>query len=218
MDRTVHWPKIRSTIRRSIEEKEDNFTIVQIGANDGNRNDPAQEFVRQEGTRSLLVEPVPTYFEMLQETYGDDPSVNLAPVAIDSVPGSVTMHAVSPNSRLRGSSSIYPKIIESASWLLKDRDTSVITTPIEVPTLTLDGLLEEYSTPKVDWLVVDTEGHDGVVVGQVTPDLVARTGLQHIMWERMHLPKGEQRELTARFEEMDFSITNTRRDSFATKR
>jgi FkbM family methyltransferase len=155
---------------------------------------------------------------MLQKTYGDDTSVTLAQVAIDSVPGSVTMHAVSPNSRLRGSSSIHPKVIESASWLLKDRDTSVVTTPIEVPTLTLDGLLEEYSTPKVDWLVVDTEGHDGVVVGQVTPDFVARTGLRHVIWERIHLPKREQRELTDRFEEMDFEITTTRRDSFATKR
>lgn len=218
IDRTVHWPKIRRTISSSIEEREDDFTIVQIGANDGNRNDFAQEFVRQEGTQSLLVEPVPVYYDMLEKRYRDDASVKLAQVAVDSVAGSVTIHAVTPHSRLRGSSSIHPEVIESAAWLLKDNDTSAITTPIEVPTLTLEGLLEAYAIPHVDWLVVDTEGHDKVIMDQVTEEFIALRGLKHAIWERMHLTQTEQKELITRFKAMDFKITNTRRDTFATRR
>src|SRR5262245_11123069 len=44
-------------------------TFLQVGANDGLRNDPIREFVVRDRWSGLLVEPLPDVFEMLQRNY-----------------------------------------------------------------------------------------------------------------------------------------------------
>jgi FkbM family methyltransferase len=215
-DDLLRWPMINRTIQQSILAAEGEFSIVQIGANDGNRNDPARPYVRRADVNALLVEPVPGYFEQLRENYRNAIGVQCAQVAIDATAGTAQMWEVDSSSRLRGSSSMHREVIDSAAWVTGDRDVSGLLHQIEVPTRTLPGLLEEHDVSRVDWLVVDTEGHDKVVLDQVTPDFVAATGLSHVLWERMHLPRGEQRELRDRFEDMGFDTYNLRRDTFAT--
>lgn len=215
-DDLLRWPMIHRTIGRSIAAAGGEFSIVQIGANDGNRNDPAQQHVRRPDVQALLVEPVKGYFDQLEANYRGVVGVKCAQVAIDAVAGTAQMWEVDERSRLRGSSSMHREVIDSAAWVTGDRDVSGLLRQIEVPTRTLSGLLEENEVSRVDWLVVDTEGHDKVVLDQVTPDFVARTGLRHVLWERMHLSGAEQRELRDSFEGMGFDTYNLRRDTFAT--
>lgn len=215
---TYRWGEaVDGTIERAIAEQDGDFNIVQIGANDGNRNDPVQRYARRPGIRSLLVEPVPEYYDQLRQNYRDVAGATFAPVAIDSSVGSTQMWAVDPHSRLRGSSTMHREVLDKAAWITGDKDINRITHPIEVRTLTVPRLLTDYGFPSVDWLVVDTEGHDKVVLDQVTPELVTETGLRCVLWERMHLPKSEQRELKERFQDMGFSTTDFRRDTFASR-
>ena len=44
-------------------------SFVQIGANDGLRNDPIREFIVRDPWTGVLIEPLPSVFELLKENY-----------------------------------------------------------------------------------------------------------------------------------------------------
>src|SRR5262245_48292496 len=44
-------------------------TFIQIGANDGLRNDPIREFIVRDAWTGVLVEPLPDVFDLLKKNY-----------------------------------------------------------------------------------------------------------------------------------------------------
>ncbi len=70
------------------------FTVVQIGANDGKSRDPVYPFIMERGWSGILVEPIPSMFEKLSNTYRDVPNVKLENCAIANTDGTVKMYRV----------------------------------------------------------------------------------------------------------------------------
>src|SRR5438093_9115437 len=81
----------------------------------------------------------------------------------------------------------------------------------EVRCVTIDQLFEEHNVEKVNILLVDTEGMDGVVLGQFDlekylPDFV--------FFEHVHLPISELEACLARFRNLHYDLIPTSVDTF----
>jgi len=139
-------------------------TIMQVGACDG-ADDPLVQFILAGGTRSVLIEPNPAAFALLQKSYEGVPNVTLIQTAIGDKDGEAYLY------RVRDSASRSTKLSPILGLSSFDR-THLIRygipadqiERITVPCRTLAGLVAELGLPQIDLLLIDTEGFDAEVV------------------------------------------------------
>lgn len=211
VDRVCTWPKVNATVDARAGERGNDFFFVQVGANDGKRADPINTRIREQQWKGLLVEPLPQYFNELQRTYAGQEGLQFAQVAVSHENGKATMFAINDtDSMLRGSSSLSREVIDNSAWVVKDIDALV--EPVTVPTQRLETLLGEFGVRDIDYLVVDTEGHDAVVVNQAL-DLERPPHM--VLYEHMHLPSDDRLTLENRLDDAGYGIRHLRRDTFA---
>ncbi len=216
VDRAIGWRFVSRQVTARAESQGDAFFVVQVGANDGLRDDPIHRYIVNYGWGGLLVEPVPRYSLALQRTYANQRGLHFAQVAVSEYDGVATMFAVNPDndqdSRIYGCSSLRREVIDRSAWTVRDAESQVV--PISVCTRRLEGLLGDFSVSHIDYLVVDTEGHDGVVVNQalrLPPEQIPPM----ILYEHNHLPHDERLELEGNLHDAGYGIRHMRRDTFA---
>jgi FkbM family methyltransferase len=136
--------------------------LLQIGANDGLRDDPVHEIIRQRKLPALLIEPIPSFFADLQINYADCPQVRFANYAIGAGNGVQQLYQIAPG----------PDVPEWAAGVASfDRNALMMhrraiprlesrIQAVQVKVRTITALLAEYSCPTVDVLQVDCEGYD----------------------------------------------------------
>jgi len=138
------------------------FFVLQIGANDGHSDDPIASIVRSRSLRALMVEPVPTMFDLLTAYYRDRPSVVCENCAIGHEDGIATLYCVRPDPSLPE----YVRRLASFSRdvILKQRrvvpNIAAYIETLRVPTLSLETLVVRHKIDHIDLLQVDTEGFD----------------------------------------------------------
>jgi FkbM family methyltransferase len=142
-----------------------NPTFVQIGAYDGQTDDPASEYVQTGKMKCLLVEPIEASFQKLKKIYEGAPNVHLVQAAIGHSDGNAVMFRVKPGSK---SDTIN---LHSGGWtsfnrahLLKYRVQENEIEQVSVPCLTLKSLLVKFHLRKIDILQIDTEGFDAEII------------------------------------------------------
>jgi FkbM family methyltransferase len=140
-----------------------NATFVQIGAFDGQMDDPASEYVRMGKMKCLLVEPIETSFQKLKTFYEGKPNVHLVQAAIGHSDGNIVMFKVKPG--------VKSDTIFSGGWtsfdkahLLKHKVPENEIEQVSVACLSLKSLLAKFHLRKVDVLQIDTEGFDAEIV------------------------------------------------------
>lgn len=210
----LKWHKIDKTIRDYSRTKENDMTVLQIGANDGIHSDPINKYIVNLGWSGVLVEPVPSNFEELKQTYKDKPNVRLLQAAITDKDGTVAMHTPlrhADSSPLRGKDSMHRSVINKHRWLVYDFDELV--EEIEVPALSVPSLLAITGLVEIDFLAVDTEGHDAVILNQFD---LEKSPPHFILYEHCHLPSADQKDIANRLGDIGYSTTELRRDTFAT--
>lgn len=136
--------------------------FAQIGANDGHAHDPLHPV--PSGWTGVMVEPQPAVFARLRETVGDRAGIRLVNAAVSADAGTVPFFAPADDAL----GSLEP--VEGA-------------TRIDVRAITFADL----GLTRLDLLLIDTEGHDWVVLRQV--DLRPRL----IVYEHLHLQAGDRR-------------------------
>jgi FkbM family methyltransferase len=142
------------------------FSVVQIGANDGFSDDPASEIIRDHRLRALLVEPIIPMYRKLVEFYAGFPEVRCENCAIGREDGTMTLYTVRPDP------SLPPYVTRLASFdrriVLKQRGTvpaiANFIEPVQVPAMTLQSLLNKHEIRLLDWLQLDTEGFDFEII------------------------------------------------------
>ncbi|MDD5587080.1 MAG: FkbM family methyltransferase [Alphaproteobacteria bacterium] len=152
--------------------------FVQIGAMDGVRFDPIHPLVKELGWHGLMVEPVPDIFAKLRENYAGCENQIFSNMAIADYEGHITMTRVNPaavqegvvadgviglstimpDRGIIGSSTLAPQLREAIDKHMQTLD---------VPCCRLMILLKQHNIPKIDLLVVDTEGADWMVLRQL---------------------------------------------------
>lgn len=172
--------------------------FVKIGANDGITGDPCGKLLLTSPQwRGLLVEPDPDCAAVLRQVYSDDSRFQISQVAVDEFDGSRTFFTVCPSAIQQ-----HPELPE---WYnqLGSFDRKHITNHLEgmlepfiretvVQTRRLSGLFKELGVEKIDFLHIDTEGHDLKVLK--TLDFES-TPPRLILIERKHLNSADFGEL-----------------------
>lgn len=217
---------IQGAIKQYAEQAGQIF-FVQIGANDGYKNDPVYRFVRSYGWKGILVEPQNEVCEhRLKVTYADHGDLHFANVAVGPERNSKKLYKIAFSSArwATGLASFDRENIEKhidngyvQKWAaregvsLPDRREDYITHET-VTTITFEDLLERFGRPSIDAIFIDTEGFDYQVLQCIDletyrPDI--------ILFEEMHIPAEKRRRLIERFDRLGYTLKREDRDILA---
>jgi FkbM family methyltransferase len=165
--------------------KNEDFFFIQIGANDANKNDPLQWYVKNYNWSGILVEPLPYAFKLLKRRYRRRykrlKNLFFENSAIYTEDGEVDFYAAADIKRGKLSSLSpdgTPEIIKYARRHTIEKMT--------VPAMRLVTLYEKYNVKNVDLLQIDVEGFDDMVIKQIK-DLPSLPTI--LNYEYYHLPK-----------------------------
>ena len=159
--------------------------FIQIGANDGLRNDPVREFIVADRWTGILVEPLPTVFLELKNNYRHVNNHRL--VFVNAAISSSTATEVSfwsfDEQRLKNlqreerldllrKSSFAPEHLREN---FGDRpDFASLIKEVRVPCLTITGLMEKYwRGGSLHLIVIDAEGHEPTIFRSIDFSLVS---------------------------------------------
>jgi FkbM family methyltransferase len=152
---------LRLAIHELMTEQKDIF-FVQIGAHDGRTYDPISPHVRKHGWHGLLIEPQPDIFARLKTNYEGSPGLLFENVAIAEKEGSLTLYRFK-EATADDHASMLASTKRHYLQLNGDNERGRIEA-IQVPTTTLNRLLDKHGISNVDLLQIDTEGYDFPII------------------------------------------------------
>ncbi|SEG23509.1 methyltransferase, FkbM family [Algoriphagus boritolerans DSM 17298 = JCM 18970] len=162
----------------SLSKKGD-FTVIQIGANDGISNDPIHKFIKRDNWKGVLLEPQNFVFtEFTQKIYSKNTGITVLNAAIGPEDGTLPMYKIGFSSTrwATGLSSF------SKEQVLKAFDNGIVaynckkygeTIPQdkskwisqeEVRVISPESLIREFGIKNIDLLQIDAEGFDLEVI------------------------------------------------------
>ncbi|MFA7235499.1 MAG: FkbM family methyltransferase [Phycisphaeraceae bacterium] len=197
-----------------IEVNEDDFCVVQIGANDGCHSDPIYPLLRTHRWRAILVEPQPDMFERLCRLHADRPNTHLENCAIASTDGSMTLY------RFKADPRVPPHLHGMASF---DRQMLMrqvkhhpgiqqFIVPINVPTQTVFTLLTKHHIDNIHLLQVDVEGFDFQILRMTFESGVFPCIIQFESW---HLQPAEKEDCAELLTRHNYHFVTVGRDTVA---
>lgn len=152
-------------IKRRLQS--DDFTFVQIGANDGISFDSLYSIVTRYKCRGLVVEPLADMFERLKYNYREYPLVTPVRAAVHPTLKRLVLHRPDPAKLAHlpayagGIASVDPK------WHEKSGVPKEAIVEEEVSATTLMDLLAQHDLLRLDLLQIDVEGFDAEVVKMI---------------------------------------------------
>ena len=155
--------KIDKLLNTLFQEK-NIVTLIQIGANDGERFDILNSYIKKYKTESLLVEPIKENYEKLKKNYRDCPFVLFENSAI-SVNNEISyLYKVAPKF-IKNYSNHIPGITSfEKKHLLKHGVKNKHIISENVTSINIKDLISKYKIHSFDLLYVDAEGYDGKIV------------------------------------------------------
>jgi len=171
-------------IRRFFGDRQDGY-VIDVGAHAGIKYGSMSWELVQRGWGGLLVEPLPNAFGELTKNYQHSPSVTCVQAACSDTEGEATLY---PHKGVSTLNADWAKACEQWWKHIKYKPS------IRVRKVRLDSLLRQVNAPThIDFLQVDTEGHDFQVLKGMDwgrqPDLVCVETLDVVHPERK-LPNG----------------------------
>lgn len=217
LDRLMDQPKLHKINRmldRFAAEQPDVF-FLQIGAYDGHTNDHIYPHIAKNTNWSgIVIEPIASAYQSLTQTYSDRPNVKAVQVAIHDTESERTMFRASneaqATSRLGLLSSFDKDNLLSRSWMLGPNGSDFIVEET-VKCITLPQLLKDQAVEKVDILLIDTEGLDGLVLNQFDLERLRPT---FVMFEHDHMTIQKIETNLSRFRSVGYSFIPMSVDTF----
>ena len=172
-----YWMPKQAPVDKMIEEilkeKKDVF-FIQIGANDGIRNDPLYPLRSKYSWKGILIEPQKRAFSELQRNFQNNRLLTLVNAAISSETSSKQLYRLSfSEENWATARSSFKRETLKRSIDAGIVDKLAIAHGVEVPfskesyitsepvqSLTFDDLVKTYNIDHVDFLLIDTEGFD----------------------------------------------------------
>lgn len=191
-------------------------SFIQIGANDGVKNDPIYSFVVNYRWQGVLVEPLPDFFARLQSNYSGIPGLRFENSGISDKDGHLEFYYLPP----RYSSPEWLQQIGSFSKeaiLLNLKDLPEFIPHIEsdrIPVLTLNQLFAKYSIRSVDLLLIDAEGFEGRILKGLALSSVRP---RFIFYEWGCMSTIEHRELMNMLKGLGYALYASQGDILAVK-
>jgi FkbM family methyltransferase len=177
-------------VRHGIS-RDPRFFFVQVGANDGVRDDPLRASILKYRLRGLLIEPLPDLFTKLQRNYADVPGLLFENCAVGAKSGETRIYRVREGAPVpdhaHGMASFNRAHLTAHKHGIPHLDDFVVEATIAVRTL--PEILAKHGNPHVSLLMIDTEGYDAEIV-----KLALGAGLRPdvVVYEHLHLPIATQ--------------------------
>jgi FkbM family methyltransferase len=154
--------KVRSALRYVVADqllRNPGFTFLQIGAYDGVGNDDLHELIMEHRLRGVLVEPQPTAFARLLNTYANQPQLTLLPAAIAECPGTRELYCRRDRPSMAAS-------FDRAN-LRKHGipDAEIMAIPVQCHSI--DTALAAAGLDRVDLIQIDAEGYDDRIIRSI---------------------------------------------------
>lgn len=189
-------------------------SFVQIGANDGQLNDPIYPFIKSGKWKGVLVEPFPPLFEKLKKTYAGQTGLVFENVGISDQDGQLLYYYLPPECNepdwLQQIGTFDRKAIELNLAELPRFLPMIESLPIS--TITLKRLFERNGIREIDVLIVDAEGFEWRILRQLEHTEV-RPG--YILFEWGCLSEEEYRKLVTFLESLKYKIYQSGGDLLA---
>jgi len=152
--------------------------VLQIGANDGEDEDPVKSLIDDDLVEAILVEPLPIPFTRLSERYADNPMIHPVNVAIAEENGRNPLYVLAEKDGTVSQSFSKMATLDqnlarkrlSAERRRLGRELDIITEFVE--TTKISDLLREMGWHKVDAIVVDAEGRDINIVREILDEKI----------------------------------------------
>ena len=205
----VFRPGIRFWVEQTFRNLDEVF-VLKIGANDGVENDPLADFLlHDQRYHGVLVEPIPSYAQMLLANYEGTGRFKIKQAAIAAKDSRASMYYVDETVTdskgqpipewLRGVASMDRSHVER--HLRPEMYEAIM--EITVECLSLPSLLARNRVRRIDLLQIDAEGHDYVVLKQFDFS-VLRPKL--VIFERKHLSKEDDLAARTLMEQTGYEI------------
>ena len=172
-----HWMPRQVSVNNLVEDvlrKKKDIFFIQIGANDGIRNDPLLSLRNKYSWKGILIEPQKSAFRKLQHNFEGNRNLVLVNAAISNKSGVQQLYRLSfSEEEWATARSSFKRETLKRSIDAGIVDKLAIAHGIEVPSskesyitsepvqsLTFDDLVKTYNVDHVDFLLIDTEGFD----------------------------------------------------------
>ncbi len=197
-----------------------NIRFIQIGANDGQWNDPIYKYIRRDGWQGILIEPQKHIFERLKENYKKYVhKLIFLNVAIDNKNGEKLLYKIS-FSESRWASGLSSFIKEDLQKMIdagyvermankdginppKDRSSWISEEIVKV--LTLETIIEKYKFYEIDLLMIDTEGYDFEIIKTVPFEIVKPSV---IVYEHSHFNPDVKKQCEEFLQQKSYLLIN----------
>ena len=197
--------------------------FIQVGANDGLRNDPIREFIVRDNWSGVLVEPLPHVVTLLRKNYPVErfpklQFLNAAATAETAVSLSIWSFSEAFLATLGRERRL--EYLRKASFsrdhvqafLPKGAAPEDAIVEIKVPGVTVDSLAQTtFPHGQFDLLVIDAEGHEPAILRSID---FQRTRPKAIFFESQHL-HAEQQTIERMLRNEGYELTHLAGDSFA---
>jgi FkbM family methyltransferase len=170
--------------------------FVQVGANDGEQQDPLNRMIRRCAWRGVLVEPIPYVFERLAKNCASNPRLKLENVALADRDGTLTLYHLRRVEDPRAErlpvwydalGSFSKDVVLKHKSYIPDIESRIVRS--EVPCVTFDTLYHRYGIERLDLLHTDTEGYDYELLRHAA---LERVRPKLVIYEHHHLSEGDR--------------------------
>lgn len=217
---------LQNYLNEYSKKKKSNLKFIQIGANDGQKNDPIYKFIRRDKWTGLLIEPQKDIFDRLIDNYKDFKNLFFENVAIDHKEGMKDFFKIGfTNARWASGLSSFmrediQKMIDAGYIDRKCRENGIIPPPNKeewikkelIETTTLENLIHKYNLLEIDLLMIDTEGYDFEIIKSIPFHKIKP---KVIIYEHSHFQKDLKVECEKYLVEKGYSLIHTQSDSIA---
>lgn len=188
------------------------FTVIQIGANDGITHDPIHKFIKRDDWNGVLLEPQPdVYHQYLKKIYAKNKGIHSVCAAIGEQDGTLPIYKIGFSTMrwATGLASFSKEKIEKAFEdgivssncrrfgidIPKDKNQWIAEELVEV--ISPASLIKKYDIKKIDLLQIDAEGYDLEVIRIFD---IAKTQPQAIVFENVGLNAADYQSCLALLE------------------
>ena len=158
--------------------KNKNFTVIQVGANDGITHDPIHKFIKRDNWKGVLLEPQKHLFPGLSKLYRKNKGITTFNAAIGYEDGTTQIYkiAFSDARWATGLATFNKQVLQDAfisGYVKRNADKENIKIPDdpeqqivaeEIRVISPATLLKTYNIGHINLLQIDTEGFDFEVI------------------------------------------------------
>lgn len=200
------------------KSKPGNFTVVQIGANDGITHDPIHKFIKRDDWKGVLLEPQPDVFhEFLTKIYAKNNGITPLCAAIGEKDGTQPIYKVG-FSTMRWATGLASFSKEKIEKAFEDgivasnckrfgieipADQSQWISHEEVQVIAPSTLIQTYGLDHIDLLQIDAEGYDLEVIRIFD---IPKTQPQAIIFENVGLNAEDYASCLQLLEEQNYQL------------